>query len=127
MSCGLGHRRGLDPVFLWLWCRPVATTPIGPLAWEPPYAAGAAQGIATTTTTKTKKKKQKTKKQKTNLQLPKGKGGGEGRMRSSALADKTTKYGSSVVAQWLMNPNRNHEVAGSIPGLAHWVKDRAWP
>ena len=27
-----------------------------PLAWEPPYAAGAAQEIATTTTTKDKKK-----------------------------------------------------------------------
>ena len=25
-----------------LWCRPVATAPIGPLAWEPPYAAGVA-------------------------------------------------------------------------------------
>jgi len=23
---------------LWLWCRPVATAPIQPLAWEPPYA-----------------------------------------------------------------------------------------
>ena len=28
---------------LWLWRRPVATAPIRPLAWEPPYAAGAAQ------------------------------------------------------------------------------------
>ena len=42
MSCGIGHRRSLDPAWLWLWCRPVATAPIGPLAWEPLYAAGAA-------------------------------------------------------------------------------------
>ena len=46
MSCGVGCRRGSDPELLWLWCRPVATAPIGPLAWEPPYAAGAAQEIA---------------------------------------------------------------------------------
>ena len=28
-----------------------------------------------------------------------------------------------VVAQWLRNPTRNHEVKGSIPGLDQWVKD----
>ena len=42
MSCGVGHRHGLHPTLLWLWHRPAATAPIGPLAWEPPYAVGAA-------------------------------------------------------------------------------------
>ena len=42
MSCGVGGRRGSDPTLLWLWCRLVATAPIRPLAWEPPYAVGAA-------------------------------------------------------------------------------------
>ena len=42
-------RRGLDPVLFWLWCRLAAIALIRPLAWEPPYAVGAAL--------KTKKKK----------------------------------------------------------------------
>ena len=42
MSCGVGCRHGSNLVLLWLWCRPVATAPIRPLAWEPAYAAGAA-------------------------------------------------------------------------------------
>jgi len=67
VSCGVGCRRGSDPALLWLWHRPVATAPIQPLAWEPPYAAGAAQEIATittttTTTTTTKRQKKKRKK-----------------------------------------------------------------
>ena len=32
-------------------------------------------------------------------------------------------FGVPVVAQWLTNPTRNHEVVGSIPGLAQWVED----
>ena len=42
MSGGVGCRLGLDPTLLWPWCRPAATAPIRPLAWEPPCAAGAA-------------------------------------------------------------------------------------
>ena len=40
MSCDVCHRRGLDPVLLWLWCRPAAAAPIRPLAWELTYAMG---------------------------------------------------------------------------------------
>ena len=43
--CGVRCRLGLDPTLLWLWR-------IGALAWEPPYAVGAAQEM-----TKRQKKK----------------------------------------------------------------------
>ena len=42
MRCGVVGRHGSDLVLLWLWRRPAATAPILPLAWEPPYATGAA-------------------------------------------------------------------------------------
>ena len=42
MSCGVGQRRSSDLALLWLWRRPAAVAPIGPLAWELPYAAGVA-------------------------------------------------------------------------------------
>ena len=34
--------------------------------------------------------------------------------------------GVPVVAQWLINPTRNHEVVGSILVLAKWIKDLAF-
>ena len=40
---------------------------------------------------------------------------------------KTVYDGIPVVAQWLTNPTRNHEVVGLVPGLAQWVKDPALP
>ena len=54
VACSVGHRRSSDPELLWLWCRPAATDPIRPLAWEPPYAMGAALE-----NTKRQKKKKK--------------------------------------------------------------------
>ena len=42
MSCGVRCRRGSDLVLLWCWPWLVAAAPNGPLAWEPPYAKGAA-------------------------------------------------------------------------------------
>ena len=42
MSCGIVHRGNLDTELLWVWHRPVATAPIGPLASEPQYATDAA-------------------------------------------------------------------------------------
>ena len=55
MSCAVGHRCGSDLVSLGLWCRPAAAAPIRPLAWEPPYVAGAA--LKRQKDKKTKKKK----------------------------------------------------------------------
>ena len=40
MSCGVGRRCNSNPALLWLWHRLVTTAQIGPLAWEPLYAAG---------------------------------------------------------------------------------------
>ena len=36
---------------------------------------------------------------------------------------KMEKVGVPIMAQWLTNPTRNHEVVGLIPGLAQGVKD----
>ena len=57
----MGHRRGPEPTLLWLWRRLVAAAPIQPLAWEPPYAAGAAQEMAKRQKTKNKKKSSQTR------------------------------------------------------------------
>ena len=48
-------------MLLWLWRRPVATSPIRPLAWKPPYAAGATQEMAKRQKNKNKKQQKKNK------------------------------------------------------------------
>ena len=62
MSCGVGRRRSSDPTLLWLWCSRAATAPTGPLAWEPPYAAGVAL--------KSEKDQKEKKRKKREIQLP---------------------------------------------------------
>ena len=62
MSCGVGGRRGSDPMLLRLWHRPAATAPIRSLAWGLPDAMGAA---IEKTKKKKKKKKKHNKKEKT--------------------------------------------------------------
>ena len=68
MSCGVGRRLSLYPALLWLWRRSAATSPIGPLAWEPPYTAGAALKRQ-----KTKKEKKVTGKSKNHYKIKKKK------------------------------------------------------
>ena len=54
MSCGVGRRHSSDPALH----RPVATSPIGTLAREPPHAAGAALKNKNKTNKQTNKQKQ---------------------------------------------------------------------
>ena len=60
MSFGVGHRRGSDPVLLWLWSRLAAIAPIRPLTWEPPHAASVALKVQKTLKKKKKKEKNET-------------------------------------------------------------------
>ncbi len=48
-------------------------------------------------------------------------------MKSSEGVIQKEVKGVPVMAQWLTNPTRNHEVAGSVPALAQWVDDLALP
>ena len=41
-SYSISQGCGSDLVLLWLWLWPAAAAPIGPLAWELPYAMGVA-------------------------------------------------------------------------------------
>ena len=59
MSSGVGHKCGSDPVLLWLWQRLATAALIQPLAWQPPYAMGAALKKRQKKKTKKKDKKKK--------------------------------------------------------------------
>ena len=97
MSCGVGHRLGSGLVLLWPWRRPVATVPIRPLAWEPPYAASSAL------------KRQKTKHKNKNL-----------------ISQTTEEFGFSppILFAWPLNkhfsaPNAEFLYLASLCSQAH--------
>ena len=47
------------------------------------------------------------------------------RPKAKPAAYQSSQAGVPVLAQWLTNLTRNHEVVGSVPALAQWVNDPA--
>ena len=97
MSYGVGRRCGLDSALLWR--RPADAAPVQPL-------------VSICHRCGRKKTKKKVLFKDTSIFF-------------SGLIMRVG--GVPIVAQWLTNPTKNHEVAGSVPALAQWVNDPALP
>ena len=52
-------------------------------------------------------------------------GRGQKKKKEKKIEPSENEPGVPIMTQWLTNPTQNHEVAGSNPGLAQWVKDPA--
>src|SRR5512135_3193259 len=70
VSCGVGCRRGSDPVLLWLWRRPVATAPIQPPSLGTSICLGSGPRDSNNNNNKKDKKTKKKKKGKEMQGLP---------------------------------------------------------
>ena len=86
--------------------RPVARAPIGLLAWEPPYAVGAAQEKA-----KRQKKKEKKKEKKLWNDV------GVGIKRRQALMFVSVAKSLVVVLEMIVKPEGESALRGEIPSL----------
>ena len=91
MTCGVGGIHSSDCALLWLWRRPAATALIRPLAWEPPYAMGAA----------IKKIKKDEKKEKRNHSFG-GSHHGSVEMNLTSIHEDTSSIPG--LDQWLKDP-----------------------
>ena len=84
-----------DPLLLCLWCRPAAPAPVRSLAWELPYAVGAALKRQ-----KKKKKKERKTKKKSETWLPAWIRKGKAQQRKKIISPKLCCRGFFVVT-WI--------------------------
>ena len=105
----MGHRRGSDLTWLWLWCRPVTAALICPLAWEYPYAPD-------TGCTNLEERKERRREER--------RGGGRGARFNIGYIPilESPLWLSGLRVQHIVR-----EEAGLIPSVAQWVKDLALP
>ena len=122
-GCVVGHRCSSDPeLWLWLWLRPAASAPIGPLAWEPPYAAGAA--LKRQKKTKPKQNKQPRKAAKTTDAVF-----SRVKLQATNLLGQTRGLFISILPQGLpkRGGTRNQDACEIAPPLALWTRPPLLP